>query len=366
MANAPSSSDPNAIERAGELLTKGAAAQAAILLKPLIENGCGGLFARLQFARALSACGAIDEALAAARETALLFSNAAPAALGLGEILLANHQLPTAIAEFQRALRIDPNLSEARFLLGKTWLQAGEPEKALQQLQSIPPADSLTGLPDLVSEAEQMQRAARSNPRYVRHLFDQFSSDYDARMLGQLGYSAPRILRELATLVMPEVAECSLDILDLGCGTGLAAHAFSDLARQIDGVDLSPAMIKKAAARDLYTELTVGDVETLPHRCRYDLIIAADTLVYLGDLAPVFTASQNALRRGGFFLFTVEKNEAEEFALGPKRRWRHSENYLRRMAQASDLQVGGMLACVPRTEAGVPVDGLAVALRKPL
>ncbi|HEY1637086.1 MAG TPA: tetratricopeptide repeat protein, partial [Rhizomicrobium sp.] len=186
MANAPLSNDPHAFERAGELLRKGAAAEAAALLHPLVENGRGGLLARLQFARALAACGAIEEALAIARETALLFPNAAPAALGLGEALLANSQLPTAIAEFQRALRIDPNLDEARFLLGKTWLDAGEPGKALQELQSIPPEHSPTGLPGLVCEAEQMQRAARSNPRYVRHLFDQFSSDYDARMLGQL------------------------------------------------------------------------------------------------------------------------------------------------------------------------------------
>jgi len=366
MANAPSASDPDTIERAGELLTKGAAAEAVTLLKPLIENGRAGLFARLQFARALSGSGAIEKALAVARETVLLFSDAAPAALGLGEVLLVNNQLPTAIAEFQRALRIDPNLAEARFLLGKTWLQAGEPEKAMQELQTIPPELSPTGLPDIISEAEQMQRAARSNPRYVRHLFDQFSSDYDARMLRQLGYSAPRILRELAALIIPEVAKGSLDILDLGCGTGLAAIAFADLARRLDGIDLSPAMIEKAASRGLYTELTVGDVETPPHRRHYDLIIASDTLVYLGDLAPLFTASQNALRGGGFFLFTVEKNETEEFALGPKRRWRHSENYLRRMAQASDLQVSGILACVPRTEAGAPVEGLAVALRKPL
>jgi predicted TPR repeat methyltransferase len=124
-------------------------------------------------------------------------------------------------------------------------------------------------------------------------------------------------------------------------------------------------MIEKAAARDLYTELAVGDVETLPHRSRYDLIIAADTLVYLGDLAPVFTASESALRPGGFFLFTVEKSEEQEFELGPKRRWRHSENYLCRMAVASAFQVSGVLICAPRTEAGVPVEGLAAALRKP-
>ena len=31
----------------------------------------------------------------------------------------------------------------------------------------------------------------------------------------------------------------------------------------------------------------------------------------------------------GYFLFTVEKAEGDGFELGPKRRWRHSEAYLR-------------------------------------
>lgn len=365
MANAPSSSDPYAFERARELLSKGAVAEAATLLKPLIESGHGGLLARLQFARALTASNAVEEALAVARETALLFPSAAAAALGLGEMLLLAGHLSTAIAEFQRALRIDPALNEARYLVGAAWLEAGEPDRALKEFQSIPSEEAPPGLAARIAEAEQMRRAARSNARYVRHLFDQFSSDYDARMLEQLGYSAPCILRELAVFVIPDATGRSLDILDLGCGTGLAALEFADLAQRIDGIDLSPTMIEKARARDLYTELAVGDVEALPHRSTYDLIIAADTLVYLGDLAPVFTSARNALRPGCFFLFTVEKQESGTFALGPKRRWRHAEGYLRTTAQACGLDTVGVLACTPRSESGAPVEGLALALRKP-
>ena len=47
-----------------------------------------------------------------------------------------------------------------------------------------------------------MRTAPRSNARYVQHLFDQFSADYDARMIGHLAYRAPTIMRELAELVM--------------------------------------------------------------------------------------------------------------------------------------------------------------------
>ena len=74
---------------------------------------------------------------AAARETAQLNPGVAPAALALGEAMLANEQLPTAIGEFQRALRLDPDLDEARFLLGCAWLQAGEADRAQEAFTQV-------------------------------------------------------------------------------------------------------------------------------------------------------------------------------------------------------------------------------------
>ena len=55
----------------------------------------------------------------------------------------------------------------------------------------------------LMAQARSIQIQPRSDAGYVRHLFDQFSADYDTRMLGQLSYAAPQILRDLADLVMP-------------------------------------------------------------------------------------------------------------------------------------------------------------------
>ena len=157
-----------------------------------------------------------------------------------------------------------------------------------------------------------------------------------------------------------------LAALDLGCGTGLAAEAFSDLAAVIDGIDLSPAMIEKARARNLYRHLAVADIETAlgDGDANYDLIIAADTLVYLGDLSATFEGVARRLKPHGFFLFTVEISAGPDFELGPKRRWRHSERYLRQLAGEARLDVAGLLAAAPRTEANVPVEGLAVALTK--
>src|SRR5262249_20342126 len=145
-----------------------------------------------------------------------------------------------------------------------------------------------------IAEAEAMRAAQRSNANYVQHLFDQFSADYDARMIGQLGYRAPSILRELANLVI--APEKPLSILDLGCGTGLSGAAFRDMASRLDGIDLSPKMIEQARARGIYDSLAVADIDTaLAQGDTYDLILAADTLVYFGDLEHVFANAAHAL-----------------------------------------------------------------------
>ncbi|HSS13338.1 MAG TPA: methyltransferase domain-containing protein, partial [Rhizomicrobium sp.] len=326
--------------------------------------------ARITLVKALLAAGDTAAALAEAREAVSLNPNIAPAVLALGEALLAADLLPTAIAELQRALRLDPGLSRARELLAGAWLKAGEADKALEALGALddPPAA-------MVAAAEAIKTAPRSDPGYVRHLFDQFSADYDSRMIGQLGYAAPQILLDLAAMVMPGIGASAragatikktLAILDLGCGTGLAGMVFRPFAARLDGIDLSPAMVEKARARNIYDSLAVADLESALSAPgpAYDLILAADTLVYLGDLSTVFGAAHARLHPDGFFFFTVEMADREGFELGPKRRWRHSEAFLRTLAERAGFHVAGLVAATPRHEAGVPVAGFAVALAR--
>jgi predicted TPR repeat methyltransferase len=360
-ARLPIEDDP--LERAETLIAQGRAAEAAQFLRARIETGRGGLLARLALVKAFRESGDKSGALAAAREAQTLNPNICEAVVALGESLLELGHLPAAIAEFQRALRLDPDSVAARLKLGCAWAEAGEAEKSLEQFALLSP-DTVPGLADKVAAAQAMRSRPRSDPGYVRHLFDQFSADYDARVRGQLAYRAPEILRELADLVTPGAN--GLVALDLGCGTGLSGEAFADMTATIDGIDLSPAMIELARARKLYRHLEVDDIETgLPNDIRgYDLVFAADTLVYLGDLAAFFGKVVLLLKPGGLFLFTTEASTSADYELGPKRRWRHSERYIRHAASLVGFDVAGLLKCSPRTEAGVPVEGFAVALTK--
>ncbi|MGQ0742156.1 MAG: tetratricopeptide repeat protein [Alphaproteobacteria bacterium] len=357
----------DALDQACDCLARGAAAEAVALLRRALDEGRGGVLARITLGRALLAQGNTDEALGVLREAAQLAPGAADAALALAEALFAGGHLPTAIAEAQRALRLDPDHPGARFFLGCCWLEAGEARKALDIFSMLECAAGDKWSEELrqkIAQAEAMLAAPRAPAGYVRHLFDQFSADYNRRMNQELNYRAPAILRELWDMIGG--GKRDLDILDLGCGTGLAGIAFNDVARAITGVDLSPRMIERAKATGTYTKLSIADLENTlaANGLDFDLVLAADTLVYLGDLAPTFAGVSRRMKPDGLFLFTVEAKNGEGFELGPKRRWRHSECYLRSAAGATALEVRGFLACSPRTEAREPVPGFAVALAR--
>lgn len=348
------------------LIEQGRAGEAVAALRALEAVGRAGLLARLTLVRALALDHQTEAALETAREMVNLYSGAAVAVLALGEALLAAELLPAAIAELQRALRLDDRLDIARLRLAQAWLAAGEGEKAralLAQLEASPDTEKLEEM------ARAMLAAPRSDAGYVRHLFDQFAGSFDDHMIGHLGYRGPQILMDMALLVMPGALlpdGGKLSVLDLGCGTGLAGQIFKPLASRLDGIDLSPRMIEMARARNIYDHLAVGDLETAlaaPGEV-YDLIVAADTFVYLGDLTGVLNGAAAHLAPGGMVLFTIEAGPDNGYELGPKRRWRHGETYLRQMAEKAGLEVAGLVAANTRFEAGQPVEGFAVALTR--
>jgi predicted TPR repeat methyltransferase len=353
------------IAEADALIAAGEPQRAADILHHALSSGRGGLMTRLALGRAYLAAGSTDAALSELRVASDLGPGIADAALALGQALMAAGHLPVAVAEFERALRLDPAFDAARYALGLAWLEAGEPDRATEILSALVEGPFAADAAQKLSLARAMKESDRSPPGYVRHLFDQFSSDYDARMLGALDYRGHLILCELADLVLVE--RDRLDILDLGCGTGLTGAEFASMARRLDGVDLSPRMIEQARARGIYTDLAVADLETAltEKDAFYDLILAADTLVYIGDLAPAFCGVHRRLKPGGFLLATFEKKDDSGYELGPKRRYRHSEDYLRQEAARSGLDIMGLLHCTPRTDAQRPVDGWAAALQRP-
>jgi predicted TPR repeat methyltransferase len=350
---------------AAALIAAGRADDVVDGARRMLMQGRGGMLTRVALGRALVAAGKATEAVDELREANLLSPNTPEVVLAFGEALAAAGALPTAIAEFQRAARLMPDDGRPHWQIAQLWLAAGEADKAETEART---ASELGGADEqqlraLTAAAARIRSAARADAGYVRHLFDQFAADYDTRMRGRLGYAAPGILRDLAGLLIDPTVKYNM--LDLGCGTGLSGVAFKPVARTLVGVDLSPKMLAKAGELAIYDLLLVGDVEAPPLGAQgpFDLIVAADVLVYLGDLQNLFAAVRLRLKPDGLWLFTTEKSEAEDFGLGEKRRYRHSERYLRALAGAHGFDVASLVECVTRYEAGVAVPSWAAAFR---
>jgi predicted TPR repeat methyltransferase len=217
----------------------------------------------------------------------------------------------------------------------------------------------------------ELGQVSRIAERALRETFDEVSPRFDELMVNQLHYRGHLQVRTLAERVMPLAAP--MTILDLGCGTGLVGESFKDVAAggRLDGIDLAPRMIEAARARGIYDDLILGDLETVLSEpgSSYDLILSADTMVYLGDLGPTFLGVAKRLKPGGFYIFAVESKEGEAkedkgWEQTPQNRFRHSETYLRSEAARAGLSFVDSMRDTLRREADIPVPGLVAALKK--
>ena len=222
--------------------------------------------------------------------------------------------------------------------------------------------------PDCVEAIHMLDAAlsravARQPAELVSQAFDDIADDFDDRLVRRLGYQGPE---RLEALIAAHVApDGGLDILDLGCGTGLCAPFLKPFARRLAGVDLSAGMLAKAAARGLYDDLQTADLLTAlaAGEARWDLLIAGDTFPYLGDLTEVFESAARALKPRGWFAFSTEATDLDGYLLKGNGRFAHGAGYIQRLTAAGFeivAEAGGVL----RREATNPVDGGFYLLRR--
>lgn len=204
----------------------------------------------------------------------------------------------------------------------------------------------------------------QADAAYVARLFDAFADNFDRTLTHWLEYRAPQLVAEAARAALAGTQ--ARVALDLGCGTGLLGPEIRPYVARLDGIDLSPRMVEKAAARKLYDHLEVAEIVAYlgPRTGRYDLLLAADVLAYFGRLDEVFIAAHAALLPGGLFVATVEQHAGAGFVGGKSGRFAHGDAYLRQQAEAAGFTLLSLAQAALRQEDGKPVNGLVFALRR--
>jgi predicted TPR repeat methyltransferase len=320
-------------------------------------------------------------------------------------IALRDRQFPETIALSERILGANPHQRGV-------WLMLAHSLKALGQLQSTMdclqkmlefyPDDTLaisTLVPLMMATSQgehalpYVERALAIDPQnkslrhfhailnnesieyadheYVASLFDGYAEDFDYQLREVLKYRTPEALAEAvqAALAAAGAPAQGLALLDLGCGTGLGAEAVKSLTTHRVGIDLSPQMLEKAKARSLYDHLEAADILEFLQRGdeSFDLILSSDVFVYIGRLDEIFRAAHARLNAGGHFAFSVEQGDdagGAGYTLRHSGRFAHARGYIEHLAQQSGFQMIHLAGSELRLEAGKPIMGYLVVLRK--
>jgi predicted TPR repeat methyltransferase len=348
--------------------------------------------------------GKLDEAVAAYQRAIELDPGLAIAYQNLGTVLKRSGRLEQAVAAYDWAIAIDPDNADAHYNRGTALRRSARFEEArvafhralALRRDHVAAASSLGRVLyrlGRIREAQQVFRQwlehdpdnpiarhmlaacrghempERASDEFVETLFDNCAADYDENLHG-LGYRVPELIASLLDDRF-ERPRGEFAILDAGCGTGLCGPTLRAYASRLTGVDLSPAMLKRARSSRLYDDLIQSEltVHLNERTAAYDLIVAADTFVYFGELGPLVAAAASALRPGGSLVFTVERTDEDPrrgFQLDPHGRYSHARSYLERVVARSALSLQTILSEVLRKEGGQPVQGWIVLARKEL
>lgn len=276
-----------------------------------------------------------------------------------------------------QAIELAPQFASAWFTLGKIRDELGQHDEAIEafrQACSADPGDRHGASLCLMRlGAEPLSAMPKA---YVQSLFDQYALRFEQALLGDLGYRGPALL--FKAVLAARLAACKPAFfkraIDLGCGTGLAAAAFAKEVDHFIGIDLSPRMIERARATGLYAELEVDDlVQGLRHKpdASAELILAADAMVYVADLAPVLGEASRVLVADGTLAFTVESHDSRNggengggVLLGEGLRYSHSADYVRAALRAAGLRLAHCGEASARNEDNVPAPGLVLVATK--
>jgi predicted TPR repeat methyltransferase len=326
---------------------------------------------------------------------------------GMGIVLYELGQLEDAIRCYRCALELNPEHLIARINLGSVLAKQGRIVEALDQAELVSrasedPAFPHSAMGELLARCGAADAALvcfkahlkrhpddeegvalwlaalggapmpeRASDSHLNRLYANRASNWDEKAARTRGYFGAEMVASMLARFSDGTKK--LDIIDVGCGTGLVGSLVSHQAKRLIGVDASLPMLERARAKGLYQHLQQGDLiaflKEQTETC--DAVTCAATLIHFGDLRPAFEAVASSLRDRGLFVLTLFPNENEDdVAINASDGWvqggcfKHGRNYVRRVAEATGFLVETIETGIHEYSKDKPVMGLVVALRR--
>ncbi|KAM3576942.1 hypothetical protein VYU27_001085 [Nannochloropsis oceanica] len=354
----------------------------------------------------------------------------ADAAFNIATILQMLGFTRLAVDYTEKTLALRSNDATAHIFLG-TVLAATERDAVIEAYRRLvvdgasPNPRALHRLAVLTGEGPSTLAAA---PDYVRDVFDELADTFEEKLVSHLSYRVPWDLYEAVhDVVCPPPLEGGWRVMDLGSGTGLCGRIFREYVWGISdidgsearakrestttvlapsggamlGCDLSRKMVAKARESGDYTEVRVQEMHEALRQEKagsLNMILSADTFIYVGQLDECFALVSQALRKGGLFAFSIEelmekgrgrdgqrlaaainttalspssaKHEEDtamvpEFCLMSSGRYAQTHAYILRLLAAYGLELRAYVEVQIRKESTIPVPGKIYVAEKP-
>ncbi len=289
--------------------------------------------------------------------------NPAQASFELGRKLATKKLFNEAKFRFKFALWLRPNWAAAWYNLACCYMALGQHNDAISALHkslALNPADesSLFLLAILDSNNNHNTYPKTTPNELIISEFTTRADLYDEQEVGEHNYLGHQLIYDMFIKMLGE--DVYLDnILDAGCGTGLAAAFFRPHCKHLVAVDITPAMLDKAKQRiqdngsPYYDEYILADIHKYlaDKYDSYDVIIMANLCSIVGEITALLTKATKALRSGGWIFLSADvpppntKLEDSSHAMNgyvfstKNRRFAHSKNYIEQTAAECGLQL---------------------------
>lgn len=280
------------------------------------------------------------------------FSNIAEVNFNIAQNMADNNQFTDALFRLKIVLWFSPNYQPAHYLAGCCHIGRGDMRKAAQALHKallLKPDDEntifmLAVLDPSVLTPEQLPRTMPF--QMALDHFNDNALEYE-NVQAAAGYKGHQ-LADMAVWDALDPRRVDYEVLELGCGTGLCGTLLSERCEYLVGVDFCKAMLdiaknkRRPDRRRVYSECLLQDARNYMidlKEPRFDAIVAAHVLNYIGDVQLIFEGAARGLKSGGVFVFQVEGYQEGYGLLSGLGRFGHSESFIRELCQSVGLEV---------------------------
>lgn len=196
--------------------------------------------------------------------------------------------------------------------------------------------------------------------------FDTGRTDLYEKTVAEMGYQLPKVFGDWIRERYPDL---KLNLLDLGCGTGLIGANLGRISGALVGVELSTHMVEQASKHEVYDKVhTVNILDALAATPEsiYDVITASDVFPFVGDLSRVIPDAYRLLVAGGHFMFSCEAapEAGPDLVIKNGLRYQHKLSHVQALCNAAGFNDVQTQALTLFTENARPAQGFTIIAQK--